>query len=262
MKALSTGAIAVLLAAIAAACSAPHPNAGSTSESPGGPQPDAGEVRLTVFAAASLSAAFREIEDDFEAANPGVDVVYNFGGSADLAAQIDEGAPADVLATADMAQMTAVAGAVPLPILFASNTLALAVASGNPLGLTSLEDVAAREVALVVCAPAVPCGAATRSLAASIGVELTPSSEEFNVTDVAGKVASGQADAGIVYVTDIARMPGLDGVTIEGSAGVVNRYPIGVLARSGQPGAAGDFVSWVVSGKGQSVLAAHGFGAT
>ena len=219
------------------------------------------ELTLNVFAAASLTDAFESLETKFEAANPAVDVVFNFAGSADLAAQITEGAPADVFASANESQMAAVGDAVAGPEIFASNALTIAVAAGNPLGIAGLGDLANPELRLVVCAPAVPCGAATATLASTQGVALAPVSEESNVTDVLGKVASGEADAGVVYVTDIARADGIEGVAIAGAESVVSSYPIGALTASAHGEAADAFVAWVLGAEGQAVLTSYGFGA-
>jgi molybdate transport system substrate-binding protein len=216
---------------------------------------------LRVFAAASLTDAFEEIAEDFEAASDGVTVEFNFAGSSDLAVQITEGAPADVFASANEKQMEAVGDAVPTPELFASNTLTIVVPADNPAGITGLADLASSDVTLVTCAPEVPCGAATATLEETQGVDLQPVSEEANVTDVLGKVASGEADAGIVYVTDIARGEGVTQIELAGAAEVLNYYPIGVLADSENSAAAAAFVEWVLSEDGQSVLASYGFAA-
>jgi molybdate transport system substrate-binding protein len=241
-------AAAVLLSL--AACSASSDDPGATSS---------GDVALTVYAAASLTDAFQEIAGDFELANPGVDVEFNFAGSSDLAAQINEGAPADVFASANQTQMDAVGDAVPDPQLFASNTLTIAVPTDNPAGITGLGDLAKDGVRLVICAPDVPCGAATAALVQAQGVMLHPVSEEANVTDVLGKVASGEADAGIVYVTDIARADGVKGVALAGADDAVNLYPIGALKASAHPAQAQAFVDFVLGDQGQAVLASYGF---
>lgn len=220
-----------------------------------------GDVPLHVFAAASLTEAFEGMERGFEEAHPGVDVQFTFAGSADLASQIDEGAPADVFASANGQQMDAVRSAIRETAVFASNTLIIAVPKGNPDGIRGLDDLAADDVRLAICAPAVPCGAAAQSLAEASGVRLRPVSEESNVTDVLGKVASGEADAGIVYVTDIARAADVTGVAISGADEAINYYPIATVAGSAHPQLADAFVAWVLSESGQRELADHGFGA-
>ena len=247
--------MAIVAAFALAACT-------GTSESPSpsasGAAP-AKDVVLQVFAAASLTDAFGDIGRDFEHANPGVDVQFNFAGSSDLATQIAEGAPADVFASANEKQMEVVGDAVPAPTIFTSNVLTIAVPSDNPAGITGLADLAHEGVKLVICAPEVPCGAATQSLAAAQGVTLNPVSEEANVTDVLGKVASGEADAGIVYVTDVARAANVHSVKLEGAADAVNYYPIGTVATSTHADVANAFVAWVLSDAGRTVLNSYGF---
>ncbi|MGO1883861.1 MAG: molybdate ABC transporter substrate-binding protein [Citricoccus sp.] len=224
---------------------------------------------LTVFAAASLGEAFEELADGFEAEHPGVEVEFNVAGSSALAEQITAGAPADVFAAANQATMdTAVeAGEVSgEPAAFATNVLTLVTPPGNPAGLSSLQDAAADGVKLVVCAPQVPCGDATVTVAEEAGVELSPSSEESQVTDVLGKVTSGEADAGLVYVTDaIGAGDAVETIELAPAESAVNRYPISVLRAagengSGQPELARSFVDYVGSEDGQSLLEGHGFG--
>jgi molybdate transport system substrate-binding protein len=253
---------ALLASAVAiglVACSPASTPDGSPSREPAAAPGET--ITLQVFAAASLKDAFSEIEGAFEDANPGVDVEFNFAGSSELAAQIVEGAPADAFASANVAQMEAVEGAVPTPKVFASNTLTIVVPAGNPAGVAGIDDLAGGDVTLVVCAPEVPCGAATAKVEEEQGVDFEPVSEESNVTDVVGKVASGEADAGIVYVTDVARADGVESVYLDGAEKAVNLYPIGSLARSEHPEAAKAFVEWVLSEPGQRVLASYGFGA-
>ncbi len=161
---------------------------------------------LTVYAAASLTASFGQLADEFEREHPGTEVQLSFGGSSDLVTQIQEGAHADVFASADLATMQKLTDddlADGDPQDFATNTLEIAVPPGNPAGIRGLADLAAPGVNLVVCAPEVPCGAATRAVADAAGVTLNPVSEEQSVTDVLAKVTSGEADAGLVYRTDV-----------------------------------------------------------
>lgn len=217
---------------------------------------------LTVFAAASLTEPFTQIARSFEDSRPGVEVTIVHGGSSSLAAQIVEGAPADVFASADEAQMSVASPEVAGdPVLFATNTLTIAVPRGNPAGVTGLRDLADAGVVSVICAPQVPCGAATLTLTEAAGLTLSPASQEGSVTDVLGKVATGQADAGVVYVTDITREPAVAEVEIEGAGAVVSRYPIATLARADDPELAEAFVDYVTGPHGQAVLSAAGFGA-
>lgn len=215
---------------------------------------------LTIAAAASLQASFTQLVDAFAAEHPEVDVQpIVFDGSSTLAAQLREGAPFDVFATANETTMHAVADHVIDPAVFATNTLQLAVAPGNPLGVDSLDDLA--ELDVVLCARQVPCGAASITLLDANGVTITPVSEEQNVAAVLTKVRNGEADAGLVYVTDIASAGGaVTGVEVPGADGVINRYPIAAVAGSANAGVARAFVDFVLSPRGREVLAAHGFG--
>ncbi|PZE83318.1 molybdate ABC transporter substrate-binding protein [Curtobacterium sp. MCBD17_032] len=250
---------AVLLLALTAAGCASGPAAdratGGTQRGPAG--------TVTVFAAASLQQTFTTLGRDFERAHPGTTVRFSFGGSSDLVAQVREGAPADVLASADQASTDAL-GADLLagrPRVFATNTLEIAVAPGNPLHVSDLADLTASDVQLVTCAVPVPCGAATAAVERATGVDLHPVSEEQSVTDVLGKVTSGQADAGIVYRTDV-QGAGDDvvGVPFAAAADAVNTYPISVLRDAADPATARAFMASVLSPAGQRVLAAAGFG--
>jgi molybdate transport system substrate-binding protein len=222
-----------------------------------------GDTTLTVYAAASLTQTFTEIGREFEAQHDGVKVELSFGGSSDLVAQLQQGAPADVFASADEANMEKVTGddlQADDPVDFASNTLEIATPPGNPAGITSFSDLAKEGVNVVVCAPEVPCGAAATKAEAAAGVTLHPVSEEQSVTDVLAKVTSGEADAGLVYVTDVKGA----GATVEGvpfpeSSDIVNTYPIVALKDSKSSDLAQDFVDFVTSDTGQGILEEAGF---
>lgn len=222
------------------------------------------QTTLTVYAAASLTAAFEDIAAEFEEEHDGVDVQLSFGGSSDLATQIQEGAPADVFASADTANMDQLVAADLTgaePAAFATNTLEIAVPPGNPAGIRTFQDLAKPGLALVICAPEVPCGAAAQSVAGAAGVTLDPVSEEQSVTDVLGKISSGEGEAGLVYVTDVAAAgDDVQGVTFPESGKVVNTYPIAPIADSDESGLAADFVGFVLGRTGQSILTDDGFG--
>lgn len=224
---------------------------------------DGDSTSLRVYAASSLKSAFEVLGEEFEARHEGVDVELSFAGSSDLAAQVQQGADADVFASADTATMDrlvadGLVGEGPQP--FATNTMRIAVPPGNPAGITSLADLAAPGVALVVCAPEVPCGAATVRLEKAAGVDLSPVSEEHSVTDVLNKVVTGEADAGLVYVTDvIAAGDDVEGIDFEESSSVVNDYPIATLEGSDAAGLAREFMDLVLGATGQRVLAEAGF---
>jgi molybdate transport system substrate-binding protein len=225
---------------------------------------DALEGSITVFAAASLKTTFTELATEFENANPGTTVELNFAGSSDLVTQITEGAPADVFASADeknMAKVTGVGLGEGEPVNFATNVLEIAVPPGNPAGIESFADLAGSDAKVVICAPAVPCGAATVAVETATGVDIAPVSEESSVTDVLGKVTSGEADAGLVYVTDvIAAGDAVEGIGFDESEEAVNTYPMVALSDSAAPDVARAFVDFIASAAGQKVLAAAGFG--
>ena len=221
-------------------------------------------AEITVFAAASLTEVFDDIADEYKAADANApDVKFSFAGSSDLVSQISEGAPADVIATADETTMDTLASDDLLagdPEMFASNTLTLAVADGNPKAITSSADFTGND--LVVCAPQVPCGAATEKWAGLNDAELDPVSEENSVTDVLGKVSAGQADAGIVYVTDIARADGeVEQVDLDGADKVINNYPAATVKASDHQDEADAFVKFLGSDTAQKLLRDAGFAA-
>ncbi|WP_395243891.1 molybdate ABC transporter substrate-binding protein [Agromyces sp. MMS24-K17] len=221
---------------------------------------------LTVYAAASLTAAFDELATEFEALHPGVDVLpIVYDGSSTLATQLVEGAPADVFASADERTMATVADADLLDgeaELFATNTLRIATPAGNPGGVESIDDLADPALAVVLCAPEVPCGAASHQLLDLDGVTVAPVSEEQNVSAVLTKVKAGEADAGLVYATDVAAAgDAVESITPENADEVVNRYPIAALAAAPNAEAAAAFVAFVLGPQGQALLASYGFGA-
>lgn len=219
------------------------------------------KTTLTVFAAASLTEVFADVAEEFTETSPDVEVRFSFAGSSDLVAQISEGAPADVIATADETTMDTLAGDELLaeePQVFASNTLTLAVPKGNPANIASSKDFVGED--LVVCAPQVPCGAATGEWAQRNDVALEPVSEENSVTDVLGKVSADQADAGIVYVTDIARADSdVDQVELDGADAVVNKYPAATVGASENQDEADAFVSFLQSDQAAELFEDAGF---
>ncbi|WP_211286329.1 molybdate ABC transporter substrate-binding protein [Rathayibacter tritici] len=230
---------------------------------PAGPSSSGGH--LTVFAAASLKGAFTELASGFEASRPGAHVELSVAGSSDLATQIVNGAPADVFASADERTMSTVADAGLVagdPVDIATNTLEIAVPPGNPAEIVSLADLARPGTATVVCAPQVPCGAAAVAVEQAAGVDIAPVSEESSVTDVLGKVSSGEADAGLVYATDVRGSGGsVTGIPFAESSAAVNTYPIAALTGAGDSSTAAAFVAYAASDAGRAVLAAAGFGA-
>jgi molybdate transport system substrate-binding protein len=260
MKQLGRIAAAATLALLVVSGCGSSNNASSSSSAS---TSAAGGGKLIVFAAASLKKSFTDIGEQFKTDNPGSDVEFSFAGSSDLVTQLTQGAPADVFASADTKNMDKAAQADLLsgqPVNFASNTLTIVTAPGNPKKIASFADLAKPDVTTVVCAPQVPCGSATQTVEKALNVTLNPVSEESQVTDVLGKVTSGQADAGLVYVTD-AQGAGdkVTAVAFPESAKAVNTYPIAVLKQSKNPELAQKFVDAVTGEAGQKVLSAAGF---
>lgn len=218
---------------------------------------------LQVFAAASLQEPFEELGERFESEHDGVEVEFNFAGSSTLVAQIRQGAPADVFASADATTMDVLADAElagSAPVDFASNTLMIAVPAGNPAGVTDLASLTADGLPLVVCAPEVPCGAATETVEEAAGLDLSPVSEEQSVTDVLNKVTTGEADAGLVYVTDVARAgDAVEGIAFPEAQEAVNRYPITTVQGAAEAELGQDFVDLVTGERGQAILTGYGF---
>jgi molybdate transport system substrate-binding protein len=257
---------ALLTAVAAASLLLTSCSAGSTTASSSSPSASSTSATgsITVFAAASLQKTFTELGKQYEAAHPGTTIEFSFAGSSDLVTQIQNGAPADVFASADTKNIDKLAtsdlqGA---PEDFAKNTLEIAVAPGNPKKITDFKDLTNAGVQVVTCASPVPCGAATEKVEQATGITLKPVSEEQSVTDVLGKVSSGQADAGLVYVTDVKGAAGkVDGVTFKDASSAVNTYPIAVLKESKNPKLAAAFSDYVRSDAGQKVLQAAGFQA-
>lgn len=222
--------------------------------------PDSDTLHVDVYAASSLTDVFTPLAEVYESQSPGVDVRLTFAGSAELAAQIAEGAPADVFASANERQMANVSEyAYGDPQTFASNSLTIVVPTGNPGGVTDLASLARPDLTVVLCAPEVPCGAATLALQVAEGVTLSPASELSNVTDVLGTVASGEADAGLVYVTDVARAEGVEEIPLTDATSPTTAYPIAVMTTGDARVAAQGFVDFVLGQRGQEMLAAAGF---
>jgi molybdate transport system substrate-binding protein len=219
---------------------------------------------ITVFAAASLTDVFSELGDAFTAVNPDTEVTLNFASSSDLVAQIGEGAPVDVFASADqpnMAKLTGT-GTTGAPEVFATNRLEIIVEPGNPLEIAGVADLADPDLIFVTAAPEVPIGKYAAEVLASAGVEVTPKSLEENVKAIVTKVVLGEADAGIVYATDV-RAAGSDaeGVEIPSGLNVIATYPIAVPSGSANPEPAAAFIAFVLSPEGQAILASFGFGS-
>ena len=224
---------------------------------------DATDGQVTVFAAASLTEAFTELGDAFVETTADASATFNFAASSELAAQVIEGAPADVYASADLASMAGLVDAEATagePVVFAANLSQIVVAEGNPLGITGVEDLADDDLIVVTCAPQVPCGSYATRIFENAGVTVDPASFEENVKAVVTKVTLGEADAGIAYATDVdAAGAAASGVDIPADLTVVAEYPIVLTAEAPNPDGGRAFIDFVLSDAGQAILASYGF---
>jgi molybdate transport system substrate-binding protein len=243
-------AVLVVAALVLAACTGDGREHAEGAGSPAG---------IKVFAAASLTAAFDELGQRFTAAN-GTKVTFNYAGSQALGNQLRQAAPADVFASADVPNMEKVEDLVGRPQVFASNLLQIVVEKGNPKGIEGLADLAGGDLKVVLAAEEVPAGKYARQVLDRAGVSVQPVSLEDNVKAVVTKVSLGEADAGIVYVTDVgAGGDRIEGVDIPTEANVVATYPIATVKAGGNQRQARAFVNLVLSDQGQRVLGQHGF---
>jgi len=247
---------AVAALAVGALCSS------CGTSAPASTSPSAVSGTITVFAASSLTAAYTAIGKDFEKAHPGSMIKLSFGGSSTLVAQIQQGAIGDIFASADQPNMQKAVDAglvAESPSIFAHNRLEIVVGAGNPKRITGLSNLAQSGLIVVLCAPAVPCGRYAAQALQKAGMTVKPASQETDVKAVVSKVALGEADAGIVYVTDVkAAGSGVQGVEIPLSLNVVADYPVAILKDSQNAPLAKAFVSYLL-GAGQPTLARYGF---
>ena len=245
------GVVTVVLAACG--------NSGGTAST--SPTPLSGTV--SVFAAASLTASFNALGTSFQAANPGVTVKFNYAGTPTLVTQIEQGAPADVFASADttnMDKLKADGFTTGTPQVFAHNKLEIVVAPGNPKGISSLADLAKPGVIYITEAPTVPAGKYALQALQKAGVTVTPKSLETDVKSVVSKIELGEADAGIVYTTDVtAAGSKVQGVPIPDADNVIATYPIVAVKASANSAAGNAFIAYVLSATGQSKLQSFGF---
>ncbi|GAB6901647.1 molybdate ABC transporter substrate-binding protein [Kineosporia succinea] len=254
MRRVMSGAVAVLAVASLAACGSSSD--GETSAAPG----LSGEI--TVFAAASLTESFTALGQAFESENPGTKVTFSFGPSSGLAEQIDSGAPADVFASAATKNMDQVveAGNASDPVTFANNTMEIAVPADNPAKVDSLDDLANKDVKVVLCAEEVPCGVSARKVFENAGLSVTPVSNEEDVKSTLSKITLGEADAGLVYVTDVkAAGDDVVGVEIPAEDNASTAYPIATLKDTENAALAKAFVDYVLSDQGSAELGTAGF---
>lgn len=257
------GVMVMACCLFAAACAAQGAAGRSTPSATTRPDASGPAGPVTVFAAASLTDAFEAIGAAFEEAHPASDVTCVFASSSTLATQITQGAPADVFAPADRTQMDAVAdtGLVAgRPVAFAGNTLEIVVEDGNPLDIRGLADLTREDVTVVLAAEEVPAGRYAREALDAQGLDVRPASLETDVRAVRSRVVLGEADAGVVYASDIATAgDGVEGVAIPADENVPATYPIATLDDASNPAAARAFVDFVTSADGRRLLREHGF---
>lgn len=236
---------------------------GTSSTSPASPSQASLSGTLTVFAAASLTDSFKALGGAFQASHPGVRIRFNFAGTPTLVTQIEQGAQVDVFASADTTNMDKLKGdgfTIGAPQVFAHNKLEIVVAAGNAKAITTLADLAKPGVIYITEAPTVPAGKYSLQVLAKAGVSATPKSLETDVKSVVSKIELGEADAGIVYTTDVKAAGGkVEGVPIPDSDNVVATYPLVEVKGSPNPAAAKGFIDFVHSPSGQSKLESFGF---
>lgn len=258
-KLLTAASLSVLLLVGTAGCGDDAKDAADTTTTSSAPKVSGD---LTVFAAASLTESFGDLQPGLESANPGLEITYSFAGSEALVTQVQQGAPADVIATADEASMQKLvdAGLVEAPTTFARNSLQILVAPGNPHAITGLADLAKSDLKVVLADETVPAGKYAAQSLGKAGVTVQPVSKELDVKSAVAKVTSGEADATIVYVTDVTAAGAKgQGVAIPDDLNVVAEYPIAIVKATDGHAAAEAFVESVVSGDGQRALQARGF---
>jgi molybdate transport system substrate-binding protein len=257
-------ALLALVSLVAAGCGGDDDSASTASSSTTSTSADSLTGDLQVFAASSLTEAFTAMGSDFHAAHPNVKVTFSFAASSALAQQVNDGGPADILVTADASNMKKVtdAGNATDAKTIARNRLAILVGKGNPKGITSLSDLATSGVVFVLCAPEVPCGKFGAAALAKANVTAKPASLEENVKAVVAKVTLGEADAGIVYVTDVkaaaGKAQGVD-IDIADDPSLEAVYPIAVTKQARNADAARAWIDYVLSSAGQRTLASYGF---
>jgi molybdate transport system substrate-binding protein len=221
------------------------------------------QTTLNVYAASSLATPFAYAGLAYEKEHPDVKVEFNLGASSDLARFVQEGAPADVFASADITNMNKVESQDLLDsqsLIFATTYLEIIVEKGNPLNISSLEDLSNPDLIFVTTNPDVPIGQYTAEVLSKAGVSITPDSFESNVKGIMLKVASGEADAGIVYHSEVIASDGqVEGIKIPTEFNIVAKYPIGIIKNSENKEQAQEFIDFLLSPQGQALLAQYGF---
>ena len=261
----AAAAIALAGAALAGCSSSSSPSASASSPASASASAQALSGTITVFAASSLDQVFPALAKTFEAAHPGTDVKFSFAGSDTLAAQITQGAPADVFAAASQSTMETVQKAgdtTGTPAIFVKNTLEIAVKPGNPKGIKTLADLVKPGLKVAECAATVPCGSAAVKALAAANVKLTPVTYEAEVSAALNLVELGEVDAALVYHSDIVGAAGkVQGVVFSTASAAVNSYPIDVVKGSANASLAQAWVSFILSAPTEQYLLKAGFQA-
>jgi molybdate transport system substrate-binding protein len=257
----AVAAIAVATVGLTACGGGSSDNSGASGSTSSAPTKLSGSI--TVFAAASLTGSFTKLGQQFETANPGTKVTFSFGPSSGLAQQITQGAPADVFASAspkNMQQVVTAKGNASAPVNFAKNVMEIAVPPSNPGKVTQLSDLAKSAEKVVLCAAEVPCGVTARKVFTNAKITVKPVSDEVDVKSTLSKVQLGEADAGVVYVTDVlAAGTKVKGIEIPAAVNASTEYPIATLSASKNAALATAFQNYVLSANGATELTAAGF---
>jgi len=255
---------AVASLTLAAACGSDGSTSAGSGSSPAAPGSGAASGTVTVFAAASLTESFTSLGRQFEAAHPGTTVKFNFGASSSLAENINQGAPADVFASASPKNMQQVVDAdgASDPKTFARNVMQIAVPPDNPAGVREVTDLARSNVKVALCQPQVPCGAVAQQVFENVNITVKPVTQGADVKAVLTTVQLGEVDAGMVYRTDVrAAGTKVKGIEIPADQNASTSYPIAALTEAPNPAGAAAFVDYVLSPDGEKVLEQAGFAA-
>jgi molybdate transport system substrate-binding protein len=260
-RTLAIGAVAAATVMLVAGCSS---SSKKSADAGGGATSSLPTLSgtVTVFAASSLKESFTTLAKQFESAHPGVTVRLNFGASSTLAQQINQGAPADVFASASVKSMTQVtdAGGASTSTTFVKNVMEIAVPPSNPAKITTLADLAKSGVKIALCQAQVPCGATAAKVFTKAGITVKPVTLEADVKATLTKVELNEVDAGVVYVTDVkAAGSKVTGIEIPAEVNASTEYPIAALTKAPNSAAARAFTAYILSSDGQSVLTAAGF---
>lgn len=264
-RTVAVTALATAALTLAAGCSSTKKSSATNTSAGGGTGSSTAPSvsgTINVSAASSLTEAFTTIGKQFEAAHPGVTVRFNFGASSDLANSINQGAPADVFASASPKNIKQVidAGGASASTNFAKNFMEIAVPPSNPAGIAGVADLAKKGVKVALCQPQVPCGAAAAQVFTNAKVTVHPVTLEANVKSTLTKVELNEVDAGVVYVTDVKSAGSkVKGIVIPAAIDASTEYPIAALTKAANSAGAKAFVAYVLSPAAQTVLAAAGF---